>query len=98
MKNINEIQHCKTELSSSVDNTSGAFRAILKTWLKHNFDLSEEGTDNLQEVYLLLQQFLGKHMEEKDLKQLQKFYWDIACLKDCESIIDEYEESLKEIG
>ena len=82
-------------MTLSVDNTSGAFRSILKTWLKHNFDVTQEGTDNLQEVYLLLQQFLGKHMEEKDLKQLQKFYWDIAYLKDCESIIDTYEESLR---
>tara|TARA_Y100001973_G_C5007082_1_gene236517 strand:- start:98 stop:394 length:297 start_codon:yes stop_codon:yes gene_type:complete len=98
MGNINEIQHCQTELSLSVDNTSGAFRAILKTWLKHNFDVTQEGIDNLQEVYLQLQQFLGKHLEEENLKSLQKFYWDIACLKDCESIIDGYEESLKEIG
>lgn len=97
MGNINEIQHCQTELTLSVDNTSGAFRAILKTWLKHNFDLSEEGTDNLQEVYLLLQQFLGKHLEEEELKSLQKFYWDFALMKDCESIIDNYEESLKEL-
>ncbi len=98
MGNINEIQHCQTELSMSVDNTSGAFRAILKTWLNYNFDLTEEGTDNLQEVYLLLQQFLGKHLEEEELKQLQKFYWDFAVIKDCESIIDSYEESLKELN
>ena len=97
MEDINQIQHCQTELSLSVDNTSGAFRAILKTWLKHNFDLTEEGTDNLQEVYLLLQQFLGKHLEQEDLKSLQKFYWDFAVIKDCESIIDGYEESLKEL-
>ena len=97
MGKINEIQHCKTELSMSVDNTSGAFRAILKTWLKHNFDLTEECLDNLQEVYLLLQQFLGKYLEEEELKSLQKFYWDFAFIKDCESIIDEYEKSLKEL-
>lgn len=96
MGKINEIQHCQTELSLSVDNTSYAFRSILKTWLKHNFDLTEEGTDNLQEVYLLLQQFLGKHLEKEDLKSLQKFYWDFALMKDCESIIDNYEDSLKE--
>ena len=98
MGKINEIQHCQTELSLSVDNTSGAFRAILKTWLKHNFDLTEEGTDNLQEVYLLLQQFLGKHLEDQELKYLQKFYWDFSLIKDCESIIDSYEESLKGIN